>query len=341
MAFVLFAPAGGSSSGDLYALRLAGAVAAAVVPIAGRAPVPDAETFASVRSAWQGLAPDARPLIAGSLLAAFAPFASALPERRAVPLIYEPLGSAPELTDAERAVLATIEQEALASAPLIVASSQAAADEIAQQTATPRARIAIIEPPTPDYPRAPGSLALQTMILAQSAEATNPEREMLFAALAGLRDLEWRICLAGGMADGAQEAEAVARLAAKFGLAGRVERAPPPAPPGDALASEALWQQCDLFVCTAARSGYGLAAAAAMKRGVPMAIAAEPRTAPRIPPEAGATVSPADTVQLTKALRRLIFDQNLRATMAEAAWQAGKTLPDSRTVGARLCSALS
>ncbi|MGH7067791.1 MAG: glycosyltransferase [Acetobacteraceae bacterium] len=336
MAFVLFTPAGGRSSGDLYARRLADAVAAAVVPIAGRAPVPDAETFASVQSAWQCLAPDARPLIASTVLAAFAPIASVLPERRAIPLIYEPLGSAAELNDAERAVLVAIEQEALASASVIVASSEATADGIAHQTATPRERIAIIEPPTPEYPRASGSAALQTLILAASAQATNPEREMLFAALAGLGDLEWRLCIAGRLADSAEEADAVARLAAKFGIAGRVERAPL----GDALGCEALWQSCDLFASTAAHSGYGLATAAAMKRGLPMAIAAEPRSAPRIPPEAGATVSPGDTVQLTKALRRLIFDRDLRATMGEASWQAGKALPDSGTVGARFCSAV-
>jgi len=36
---------------------------------------------------------------------------------------------------------------------------------------------------------------------------------------------------------------------------------------------------------------------------------------------------PGDQVQLSKALRRLIFSPSLRAEMGEVAWQVGQKLP--------------
>ncbi|MGH7082248.1 MAG: glycosyltransferase [Acetobacteraceae bacterium] len=340
MRFVLFTRAEGRSSrnlpGDIYATLLAEAVGADVVAITGRVPVPDAEAYASARDAWARLQPDHSPLIAGTVLPAFVPIASEIFAHRAAPLVHEPLAAAPELGDQERAVLAAIEPEMLALAPAIVVSTEATADAIARAAAVPRERIVVIAPPTPEYPRASGSAGAQTLILTPGARAASQEHETLFAALAGLGDLEWRLCIADRVAASADEARAVAALAAQFGIGGRMQLVPV----ADPAACEALWRQSDLFACTAARKGYGLCTAAAMKRGLPVAIVADSRTAPRIPPEAGATVSPGDSAQLAKALRRMIFDRDLRAAMAEAAWQAGKALPDSVAAAERLRSAL-
>lgn len=336
MAFVLFARAESRSSGDLYASLLAEAVEADVVAVRGRGPVPDEEAYASARDAWMGLKPGLRPLIAGAVLPAFAPLMPEILRHRAALLLNEPLVAAPELGEHERAILAPVEQEMLALAPAIVASSETAADAIARAAAVPRERIAIIEPPTPDYPRASGSDGAQTLILTPGARATNREHEMLFAALAGLGDLEWRLCIADRLGASADAARALAALAAEFGIGGRVQLVPV----ADSAASEALWRRGDLFACTDARPGYGLTTAAAMKRGLPVAVVADSRTAPRIPPEAGATVSPGDSTQLAKALRRMIFDRDLRALMAEGAWQAGKALPAPAAVAGRLRSVL-
>ncbi len=340
MAFVLFARAEDRSSGDIpgdnYARLLAAAVGADVVAITGRVPVPDAQAYASAREAWAAPQPGLCPLIAGTVLPAFAPIASEIFAHCAAPLIHEPLAAAPELGDQERAVLAAVEPEMLALAPTVVVSTEATADAIAREAAVPRERIAVIEPPTPEYRRSSGSDGARTLILTPGSRAANQEHKTLFAALSGLGDLDWRLCIAARMAASVEEARAVAALAAQYGIGRRVQLAPI----ADPAACEALWRQSDLFACTAARKGYGLCTAAAMKRGLPVAIVADSRTAPRIPPEAGATVSPGDSAQLAKALRRMIFDRDLRAAMAEAAWQAGKALPDSVVAAERLRSAL-
>jgi hypothetical protein len=46
-----------------------------------------------------------------------------------------------------------------------------------------------------------------------------------------------------------------------------------------------------------------------------------------VPLEAGAICPADDMATFGKCLRRLLFDADLRADMAEAAWQAGQKLP--------------
>ena len=77
-----------------------------------------------------------------------------------------------------------------------------------------------------------------------------------------------------------------------------------------------------------------MAAAEAMKRGLPVAITAGGAAGDLVPMEAGVVSPPGDHVSLTKALRRMIFDAELRREMAEAAWQAGQRCRAGPTAGA-------
>ncbi len=337
MSFVLFVAGERPCRADLYARRLAATLGAAVVPIAGGAPVADGDVRGPARAEWEALEADARPLIAGTVLSAFAPMATVFAERRAAILIHEPPASAPGCTDAAWAVPAASEKEALALAPLILASSEAAADAIAVGAAVPRERITVVEPPTPELARAHGAGGGETVILAPDTGVTEHAHAVLFRALAGLLDLEWRLCIAGPTAEDPCKAATLAALAARFGLATRVSSAFR----ADDADEKALWLRSDLFATAAVSLGYGMATAAAMKRGLPVAIAGDAKSAPAIPAAAGAIAPPDDHVQLAKALRRLIFDRDLRASMAEAAWQAGKLLPTEKDVRERLLAALS
>jgi len=330
MAFVLFMGGKHGSGADLYARRLAATLGAAVVPVAC------GETFASARAAWDALAPDARPLIADTVLSAFAPMAAFLAERRAAILLHEPPAPAEGCSDAERTAAAEREKQVLAAAPSILASSEATAEAMAVGRVVPRERITVVEPPTPELSRARGTGLRETMIFAPGCGIPDRAHAVLFRALAGLSDLEWRLCIAGlAAADGAKAA-ALAALAARFDLASRVRCEVRP----DGADDEALWLESDLFASAAASPGYGMATAAAMKRGLPAVIAGDAGSVPRIPAEAGAIAAPDDHVQLAKALRRLIFDRDLRAAMAEAAWQAGRLLPTERDVRERLLAAM-
>lgn len=315
MAFVLFTAAQRHDGADLYARRIADVLGATALPIAGAAPDSDV-AFAG---AWQMLDANTRPLIAAETLAAFAPLAAELAERRAVILIDEP----PErIADA-------------ADACVILTSTEQAADATALSSAIPREPIRVVEPPTPEFPRALSSSASETMILVPGGAGRDPRHEVLFRALARLLDLEWRVCIAGATPEDPRN-ETPSRLAAEFGFLSRVRLESDPG----WFENDALWRQSDLFATAAVARGYGFATAQAMKRGIPAVIAGDAKSAPVIAAEAGAVAPPGDHAQLAKALRRLIFDRDLRAQMAEAAWQVGQRLPTARDVQQRLAPIL-
>ena len=48
-----------------------------------------------------------------------------------------------------------------------------------------------------------------------------------------------------------------------------------------------------------------------------------------------------DLVTFSKSIRRVIFDTELRTEMAQAAWEAGQTLPDWETQGREFAAALA
>ncbi|MGH7122062.1 MAG: glycosyltransferase [Acetobacteraceae bacterium] len=321
MAFVLFAAGGRLAGSDLYARRLAATLGAKVVAIAVSASGADEAATASAQAGWEALDGDARPLISGMVLAAFRPIAERLSLRRTTVLMDEPRASAKEM---------------LASVPLIVASSEAAAEVIAAGAALPRERVSVVEPPTPALPRAAGSGGEGAVIVTQDEPAMEEAQAVLFKALAGLFDLDWRLFIVGPAAADPANVAALASCAEQFGLAGRIN-CEVRAHGSDDLA---LWRRSDLFASGVARHGYALATAAAMKRGLPVAIAGDAKSAPSIASEAGAVAPPGDHAQLAKALRRMIFDRELRALMAEAAWRAGQNLPNDSDVRERLSAAL-
>ena len=74
-----------------------------------------------------------------------------------------------------------------------------------------------------------------------------------------------------------------------------------------------------------------MAIAEALRRGLPIAVTAGGAAAALVGPEAGVVCEPGDQVQLTKALRRVIFSASLRQDMGEQAWKIGQTLPGWET----------
>jgi glycosyltransferase involved in cell wall biosynthesis len=108
-----------------------------------------------------------------------------------------------------------------------------------------------------------------------------------------------------------------------LGIAGRVtfqgEMSGPP------LAD--LWLHADLFALATYYEGYGMVIAEALKRGLPVAICGGGAAGALVTPDTGVVCPPGDIDQLSKALRRLIFDTGLRADLAESAWNFGQTLP--------------
>ena len=294
-----------------------------VLELDGQHPLPDAAAFASARALWDRMAPEARPVIDGLCLPAFAPLAEALVARHAAGLIHHPTALEPHHDAATHAALRAAERQLLPLLARTIVTSAATGDDVVAKFDVARERLAVVVPGTAPAPRAAGSGGPGCAILAVGVVTQRKGHDVLLRALARLPDLAWSLTIVGGPRDPAH-AQSLVGLAASLGIAERVTFA------GELVddALEALWQRTDIFALATWFEGYGMAIAEALRRGVPVAVTDGGAAGKLVTPASGIVCPVGDDAALARAMRRGIFDTALRAEMADAAWHVGQTLPD-------------
>ena len=294
-----------------------------VVELDGSFPDPDQTAIDAAHAAWAQLEAGSVPLIDGLALPAFAALAPAMAPREAVGLIHHPVSQETGLSPEVAQRLRTQEAALFAAMPHLVTTSEQTADRLATDFALNRARISAILPGSEDLPRSTGSTGGGCAILSVGTLIRRKGHDVLLRSLSRLFDLNWHLTIVGGGERDPVHACGLAALAEELDVDRRVTFAGEVSPE----ATEALWAGADLFALTSWYEGYGMALGEALRRGVPVAVTSTGAAPTLIPPEAGVVCSPGDVEQLSKALRRLIFDARLRREMAEVAWQTGRALP--------------
>ncbi|SFK80167.1 glycosyltransferase family 4 protein [Falsiroseomonas stagni] len=325
IAFLVPGPITAISGGYGYDRRLIEGMRAlghdvTVHELAGQHPLPDDAARDSARAALARVPADARIVIDGLGLPAFEPLLDELARRGALGLIHHPTALEHGNPGPVRDALRTAEQAIFPRLGGLVATSNLTARRLAPEFGADPARIGVVEPGTDPAPRGSGSGGPGCAILAIGTLIPRKGHDVLLRALGTLPDLDWTLTIAGG-ARNKVHADGLVALAEELGIAQRVTFA------GEVADMAPLWARTDLFALATHWEGYGMAAAEALARGIPVAITAGGAIAEVVPVGAGVISPPGDVVSLGKAMRRAIFDTELRTEMADAAWQAGQRLP--------------
>ncbi len=257
-----------------------------------------------------------------------------------VALVHHPLALETGISAEAAAGLQASERAALAVATRVVVTSATTARQLASDYAVPAQRIVVAPPGTDPAPVAPGSRDGIVRLLSVGALVRRKGFDVLFAALATLTDLSWRLAVAGARdrdpATAAQLEADIVRLdlGERVALFGAV----PPA----RLAE--LYAGADVFVLASRHEGYGMACAEAIAHGLPVIATAGGAVADTVGPDAGVLVAPDDMQALARALRGVIADPQARARLAERARDAARQLPrwsESAAIVSRVLEALA
>ncbi|MBX9684098.1 MAG: glycosyltransferase family 4 protein, partial [Hyphomicrobium sp.] len=173
-------------------------------------------------------------------------------------------------------------------------------------------------------------------ILAVGAVLPRKGYDLLVEALAPLVDLDWRLTIAGALDRHPAAVEALQATIDAHDLQHRVTLAGKVVP----ATLERFYESADLFVSSSLFEGYGMVLAEAMARGLPIVTATGGAASDTAGKAAALHVESGNVAELTTALRRALTDKKLRDSLADAAWEAGRTLPTWQETARRVAAVI-
>lgn len=308
-----------------------------VIELGGRFPAADAVARDAAATALAGLAHGDTAVIDGLALPAFADCLAGQARRlRLVGFIHHPLSHETGLTaDAARACAALEARLWPLLRGVICPSAYTARAVVAGGVAADRVEIVAPGTARPAAARVPKS-AGPPELLAVGTLTPRKGHLLLVAALAALRDLDWRLTCIGSLERDVATVAAVRGAIAAHGLADRIALAGECAP----AILAAAYRRADVFVLPSHEEGYGMAYAEALAHGLPVVATTAGAIPGTVPADAALLVPPGDVAALREALARILTDAGLRARLAGGAAAAAARLPDWPTAARRWAEAL-
>jgi glycosyltransferase involved in cell wall biosynthesis len=252
-----------------------------------------------------------------------------------VALVHHPLALETGIDAARANYLERTEREALTRAVYVLATSGATADILVRDFGVPKNSISFAEPGTDPAPRAEGSGGIPRLISVGSVTARKGY-DVLIAALARIKDLNWESRIAGSIDRDLAAAKTVRDAIAKHALQDRVHLLGSL----DDATLDAEYHKANVFVLPSHFEGYGMAFAEALSRGLPVVGCAGGAVVNTVPSDTGILVPPGDDTALADALRKFLTDSSELKRRADAAWRYAKKLPTWSDTAGRVAHAL-
>jgi glycosyltransferase involved in cell wall biosynthesis len=315
----------------LLALLPAAGVTARHLPLPRGYPSPTQDDLAATARAFSELPRNAVLLVDGLAYGTMPPCVIARAPGPIVALVHHPLCLEAGLPAGRAAELKALETAALALARRVIVTSAATARTLTAEFGVPADKIAVAEPGT-DKPavrvrsKRPAGTGHGTQLLAAGAIVPRKGYDILVDALGRLAHLDWRLTIAGDRDRSPETAAALEVRIRRSGLRDRIRLVGGV----DSRTLARLYAEADVFVTASLYEGYGMVLGEALARGLPIVTTTGGAAGETVPDRAALKVPPGDARALAHALGRALREPMLRRRLSEAAWSAGRSLPDWR-----------
>jgi glycosyltransferase involved in cell wall biosynthesis len=254
---------------------------------------------------------------------------------RVIALVHHPLFLETGLAHARKVELRDSEKAALGRADHVIVTSRATKRILTDNMGLPTNKMTVAEPGTDPAGRATGT-GVPLHILAVGAVLPRKGYDVLVEALGQIKDIDWRLTIAGALDRHPGAVEQLRTTIQSQDLESRVNLAGKVVP----ATLDRFYESADLFVSASLFEGYGMVLAEAMARGLPIVTATGGAAGDTAGLSVALHVEAGNADELAAALRRALTDKKLRNSLADAAWEAGRTLPTWHETARRVAAVI-
>lgn len=286
-------------------------------------PQPSDAALAEARLRFDELPAGSLVVIDGLALSGLLPILPLIVNRlNAIALIHHPLADETGIDARSAAQLEAAERAALAVVPQVIVTSPWTRRRLVDYSVQAE-RIAVVEPGVDRRGVMSDDTRSETVRMLTVASVTPRKgHEILVAALARLKTLDWSLRLAGAEHHDSDYADSIRAQVASAGLTDRVTWLGELAP--ERVIDE--YAAADLFVLPSYLEGYGMALAEAVAHGVPVVSTTAGAIPDTVPGAAGRLVPPGDVGALAVVLAELIGDQDARRRLTQGVREAADSV---------------
>ncbi len=295
-----------------------------LVPLGEGFPFPPATTLQAARDSLAGLPEGSIVVADGLAFGAMGDWVGELAERlNLIALVHHPLCRENGLSAGQAAHLRDSEHKALACAGHVIVTSPSTSAQVADLFCVPTERITVVLPGTDKKAPIVREPSGNVKLLSVGTVVPRKGYDLLFQALSGLKDLDWRLDIVGGLDADPDCHRALLDQAHGLEISERIifHGAVPP------QALSRFYLQADIFVLASRYEGYGMAYAEAIAHGLPVIGSGGGAVRETLPQGAAIYCGTEDVAALETALSLLISEPGQRAEMAAAAHGAAGDLP--------------